>query len=50
MYLNKILRFRLPDDIVDVLKRMKRQSEFVRAAIREKMERDGFLKKGKLPF
>jgi len=46
----KILRFRLSDDTVDVLQKMKRKSEFVRAAIREKMEREGFLKEKKLPF
>jgi len=46
----KILRFRLPDDVVEVLNRMKRKSEYVRLAIREKMERDGLLKVEKLPF
>lgn len=50
MYLTKILRFRLPDDIVEVLQKMKRKSEFVRSAIREKMERDGLIKIEKLPF
>jgi hypothetical protein len=50
MYLKKILRFRLHDDIVDQLKKMKRKSEYVRLAIREKMQRDGFLKEEKLPF
>jgi hypothetical protein len=29
---------------------MKRKSEYVRLAIREKMQRDGFLKEEKLPF
>jgi hypothetical protein len=29
----KILRFRLPDDIVSQLNKMKRKSEFVRSAI-----------------
>jgi hypothetical protein len=48
--LNKILRFRLPDDIVNVLCKMrKKQSEYVRNAIREKMLKDGLLKV-KLPF
>ena len=46
----KILRFRLPDDMVEVLRKKKRKSEYVRAAIREKMERDGLLKEEKLPF
>jgi len=46
----KILRFRLPDDLVEVLSKMKRKSEYVRAAIREKMQRDGFIKEEKLPF
>ena len=46
----KILRFRLPDDIVEVLEKMKRKSEYVRLAIREKMEKDSLLKKEKLPF
>jgi len=50
MYLNKILRFRLSDDIVEVLQKMKRKSEYVRLAIREKMQRDGLLKEEKLPF
>lgn len=50
MYLKKILRFRLPDDIIAVLQKMKRKSEFVRSAIREKMEREGLLKKEPLPF
>lgn len=48
--LKKILRFRLPDDIVEVLNKKKRKSEYVRIAIREKMERDGLLKEEKLPF
>jgi hypothetical protein len=47
--LKKILRFRLPGDIVEVLEKMKRKSEYVRLAIREKMERDGLLKNN-LPF
>ena len=46
----KILRFRLPDDIVEALMKKKRKSEYVRLAIREKMERDGLLKEVKLPF
>lgn len=46
----KILRFRLPDDVVEVLMKTKRKSEYVRQAIREKMERDGLLKEEKLPF
>jgi len=46
----KILRFRLPDDVVEVLMKKKRKSEYVRQAIREKMERDGLLKEEKLPF
>ena len=50
MYLKKILRFRLPDDIVEALMKKKRKSEYVRLAIREKMERDGLLKEVKLPF
>jgi hypothetical protein len=48
--LKKILRFRLPDDIVEVLEKKKRESEYVRLAIREKMQRDGLLKEVKLPF
>ena len=48
--LKKILRFRLPDDIVEVLEKKKLKSEYVRLAIREKMQRDGFLKEEKLPF
>ena len=50
MYLTKILRFRLPDDIVEILKNTKRKSDFVRTAIREKMEREGLIKIEKLPF
>lgn len=48
--LNKIFRFRLPDDIVQILQKMKRKSEFVRSAIREKMEREGLLKEVNFPF
>ena len=48
--MTRIFRFRLPDDIVEVLGKMKRKSEFVRCAIREKMEREGLLKEYKLPF
>ena len=48
--LKKILRFRFPDDIVEVLEKKKLKSEYVRLAIREKMQRDGFLKEEKLPF
>ena len=47
---NKIFRFRLPDDIVYVLQGMKRKSEFVKSAIREKMEREGLIKEYKIPF
>ena len=46
----KILRFRLPDDIVEVLQKMKHKSDYVRCAIREKMEREKLLKEEKLPF
>ena len=46
----KILRFRFPDDVVEVLNRMKRKSEYVRLAIREKMQRDGLIIEDKLPF
>lgn len=42
--LKKILRFRLPDDIVNQLNKMKRKSDYVRLAIREKMQRDGLLR------
>jgi hypothetical protein len=49
-YLNKILRFRFPDDIVQALSKIKRKSEYVRLAVREKLERDGLLKEEKLPF
>jgi hypothetical protein len=46
----KILRFRLPDDMVDQLNKMRRKSDYVRLAIKEKMQRDGLLKEEKLPF
>ena len=45
MYLKKIIRIRLPDEITDELNKMKRKSEYIRCAIREKMERDNILKK-----
>lgn len=48
--LNKIRRFRLSDDLVEILDKMKNQSSFVRGAIREKMEREKLLKKIKIPF
>ena len=48
--MKKILRFRFPDDIVQALQKIKRTSEYVRLAVREKLERDGFLKQEKLPF
>ena len=50
MYLKKIIRIRLPDEIFEKLNKMKRKSEYIRCAIREKMERDNILKKEKLPF
>lgn len=50
MYLKKIIRIRLPDEITDELNKMKRKSEYIRCAIREKMQRDNILKKEKLPF
>lgn len=48
--LNKILRFRFPDDIIQALSKITRASEYVRLAVREKLERDGFLKEETLPF
>lgn len=50
MYLKKIFRFRLPDDIIEALKKISRKSEFVRDAIREKMEREGLIIIEDLPF
>jgi hypothetical protein len=50
MYLKKIIRVRLPDEIIEVLNKMQCKSEYMRTAIREKMERDRLLKKEKLPF
>lgn len=44
MYLKKIIRIRLPDEITDELNKMKRKSEYIRCAIREKMERDNIFK------
>jgi len=50
MYLKKIIRIRLPNEIYEKLNKMKRESEYMRSAIIEKMERDNILKKEKLPF
>ena len=47
--LNKILRFRLDDETVNALSSLDRKSEYVRTAIREKLEKDGFFKT-KIPF
>ena len=48
--LTKIRRFRLSDEVVDILDKLPRKSEFVREAIREKMEREKLIKKPKIPF
>ena len=47
--MTKILRFRLPDEIVEILSELPRKSDFVRAAIREKLEREKLLTI-KMPF
>lgn len=48
--MTKILRFRLPDEVVEVLTKIPRKSEFVRAAIRERLEREKLITKIKSPF
>lgn len=50
MYLKKIIRTRLPDEIYEKLNKMKRESEYMRSAIIEKMHSDGVLKEKKAPF
>lgn len=47
--LNKILRFRFDDEVIDELKNVSRTSDYVRTAVREKLERDNFLKT-EIPF
>lgn len=46
---NKILRFRFDDETAIALKKLISQSEYVRTAVREKLEKDGFIKI-KIPF
>jgi len=46
----KILRCRFDDEVVEALLKIKRMSEYVRQAVREKLVRDGLLKEEKLPF
>ena len=44
-----ILRFRFDDETAEALKNMSRKSDYVRSAVREKLERDGVIT-NKLPF
>lgn len=48
--LNKILRFRFDDETADILSNMTCSSEYVRKAVREKLEEDNFIQKTKIPF
>lgn len=48
--LTKILRFRFSEEISEILNKMPNKSNFVRQAIIEKMEREGIIKKFKIPF
>jgi len=48
--LKKILRFRFDDEIVNALRNVRKLSEYVRQAVREKLVKDGYLKEPELPF
>ena len=41
--LNKILRFRFDDETREALEKVIKMSDYVRSAVREKLERDGLL-------
>lgn len=43
--LTEILRFRFDKKIADILKQLPKKSDFVRIAVREKMERENLIKK-----
>lgn len=48
--LHKIKRVRVCDEVAEVLKKMPNESRFIRAAIREKLEREKLIAKTKMPF
>ena len=45
-----ILRFRFDDETAEALKNMSRMSDYVRSAVRDKLELDGFIPNSKIPF
>jgi len=47
--LTKILRFRFDEETANALKKIPRQSDFVRQAIREKLEKEKLIR-NKIPF
>ena len=47
--LNRILRFRFDDEIIEALKKVHCMSDYVRTAVREKLERDDLIKT-EMPF
>lgn len=48
--LTEIMRFRFSAEIAEILRNMPRKSDFVRAAVREKLEREKRITKTKTPF
>jgi len=48
--LTEILRFRFDKEVADILKHLPKKSEFVRIAVREKLERENLIKKIKTPY
>ena len=45
----KILRFRFDDETVEILEKMPAKSNYVRKAVRDKLEKDGLID-NKIPF
>lgn len=47
--LNKILRFRFDDETAEALEKVPRMSDYVRTAVREKLEKDNLINT-EIPF
>lgn len=48
--LKKIKRVRVSEEIAKILEKMPNESEFIRTAIKEKLQKEKIIKKEKLPF
>lgn len=48
--LTHIQRFRFDKEVADIFKQLPKKSDFVRIAVREKMERENLIKKIKTHF